>query len=377
METTLDAVVVYPDRALVARIGRQAVEAGRQELVVANLPVGLFPEWVRVRARGTAPVRLLGTEVGRTFHTDPVEEKPAEIVAEIEALEEQDAGLAQRQEAVGVRRTFLQRLVETGGEQIARGLALGRTGMEAGGALDEFVAGKLQELAAEVGEVRLERRALHKSLEAARARLKQFQHQRPTERTQVTILVQAQAACELEIELRYQVVGASWEPLYDLRFTEGSRGAQLELACLAELTQQTGEPWENVALTLSTARPALGAVLPELEPWYLHPPAPPMGGMAMRARMAAPAAAAAPPLDLLTQAGGSAEEAFGAEPTWEEAVHEEAVVETTGAAITFSVTGRTGIPDDGSPHKVALTASDLPARFDLITAPKLTPHAYR
>ncbi len=68
---------------------------------------------------------------------------------------------------------------------------------------------------------------------------------------------------------------------------------------------------------------------------------------------------------------------FASEEPVVEAVHVEAVVETSGAAITFVVSGRAGIPNDGSPHKVALAGWDLPARFDLVAAPKLAAHAFR
>ena len=40
--------------------------------------------------------------------------------------------------------------------------------------------------------------------------------------------------------------------------------------------QSTGERWEDVNLSLSTARPSLAAVLPELDPWYLNVYTPPV-----------------------------------------------------------------------------------------------------
>ena len=83
------------------------------------------------------------------------------------------------------------------------------------------------------------------------------------------------AAGELELELSYVVTGAGWQPLYDVR----SSDKDVEVTYLAQVAQNTGEDWPAVSLTLSTARPSLALVLPELDPWYLRPrqPLPPSG----------------------------------------------------------------------------------------------------
>jgi uncharacterized protein (TIGR02231 family) len=60
-----------------------------------------------------------------------------------------------------------------------------------------------------------------------------------------------------------------------------------------------------------------------------------------------------------------------------EAEEPEAEVTEGGAAVSFQVPGRTGIPDDGSPHKVTLGFHEFPARFDYVSAPKLVTQAYR
>ena len=67
------------------------------------------------------------------------------------------------------------------------------------------------------------------------------------------------------MELSYHVPGASWRPLYDLTLD----GEQLAVSYLAEVTQQTGEDWPAVELTLSTTRRGRHQTLPELEPWYI------------------------------------------------------------------------------------------------------------
>ena len=68
------------------------------------------------------------------------------------------------------------------------------------------------------------------------------------------------------VRLGYLVGSANWWPQYRLRSANGADNAPVRLEYLAALTQQTGESWSNVSVTLSTARPSLDAAPPELLP---------------------------------------------------------------------------------------------------------------
>ena len=69
----------------------------------------------------------------------------------------------------------------------------------------------------------------------------------------------------------YVVPGAGWRPAYDTRGDVAKK--EIELTYFGMVIQQTGEPWEDVELSLSTARPSLGASMPEIQPVFLSPAA--------------------------------------------------------------------------------------------------------
>jgi uncharacterized protein (TIGR02231 family) len=69
------------------------------------------------------------------------------------------------------------------------------------------------------------------------------------------------------VRLAYQVPGALWFPVYDIRAE--ADGRNLEIAYHAVVQQATGEDWTGVALTLSAARPAVRTGLPEVAPWFV------------------------------------------------------------------------------------------------------------
>lgn len=66
----------------------------------------------------------------------------------------------------------------------------------------------------------------------------------------------------LEIEFSYRVPHVRWWPSYTLRLDPDEARAQLSVDGL--VVQHSGEQWEEVALSLSTAEPTLDARLPEL-----------------------------------------------------------------------------------------------------------------
>jgi uncharacterized protein (TIGR02231 family) len=180
------------------------------------------------------------------------------------------------------------------------------------------------------------------------------------------------AAGDLAVELTYVVQPARWQPLYDLRLT----GADLDLTYLAEVAQSTGEDWAGVTLTLSTARPALALVIPELDPWYLAPR--PLakalaGGPGGMMRAAMPAAAMMPGI------AASVESAQTLDALPEESFLElpAASVSDSGAALTYQIPSRADVPSNGETRKVTVSSFELRPEFDNVTAPRREPVCYR
>ncbi len=70
-----------------------------------------------------------------------------------------------------------------------------------------------------------------------------------------------------QIDLSYLVGNVSWQPFYDIRIKDNKSNVQFFLK--ANITQSTGEDWNNVNLKLTTANPAEGGIKPELQTNWL------------------------------------------------------------------------------------------------------------
>ncbi len=388
LKAPIVAATVYPDRARVTRRITTSLEAGQHRLEVVDLPLTLTPESLRASGRGTARARILGLDVSCTFYTEPPARDVSELRKRLEELQDGDKALADRAETLTAQLNLAKGLSASAAEHLSKGIGLGRSQVDDLAGLVSFVTSQMDEAAQALREVNVQRRKLSREINKLQQELDQLKAAQPTERYAASVDVEVVEKGDLELEITYVVKGARWQPLYDLRLSEaGSDGEpELSLTYLGEVSQQTGENWEEVTLSLSTAKPALSAILPELKPWYVRPHAPPQPMLSMKRAASAGSgvglAAMAP--DMAALMGAEMEEAEGAvlrEPPAPPPVMEvEAVtaeVEDSGAAVTFKIGRPTSAPGDGSPCKTTVATLPLPPRLDYLTAPKLVSQTYR
>jgi len=271
VRSMLDQVTVYPDGATVTRIIEADLAAGDTTLVARDFPPGLDPSSLRVEGEGR--MRLL---IGSIDARPPRAERPPanpELENRIEALKDERGALDDKVAAATARKKFAERFADSapagiGDKGEARPLTEWRAAFAA---IAEEVA-SANEL---IREAKLRQRQIDRDL----ARLESERVANPPRKMEVRIDLAADAATPATLRVTYTVRGARWAPLYDARLDTGSRERKpaLELVRRAEIVQQSGEDWNDVALTVSTVRTAKGGGAPELRPLivrYLEPPRP-------------------------------------------------------------------------------------------------------
>ncbi|MDA0244010.1 MAG: mucoidy inhibitor MuiA family protein [Chloroflexi bacterium] len=369
----ISAVTVFPDRARVVRKGTAVLDqTGPQQLLFDNLPLTLDRESVRVAGQGTARVRIRSVDVAHRFY----EQTPAERVREIEeAIQVGQDELATLEGELAILNTHAK---HTAGlweatAAYAAGLSRGRSTVEQQGELVAFLLEQDEAIKTRQREIEQAKRPITRRLQKLLQELKQWQSARPQQRNQATVEIEVLSEGEFTAELTYMVNQAGWHPLYDVRLQPSDEPA-VELTYIAQITQSSGENWEDVKLTVSTARPALNQRLPDLHPHYLdvYVPRPQM----VRS-MAAPAPA--PAIRAKMAAPEVEEFAANAAPMMEMAVAEIATAEvsSTGTAVTFEVGGSADIPSDGSPHKTTIAQFRFKPNLDYIAIPQHTDSVYR
>ena len=381
LEAPIKEVTVYSDRALVTRRGGIQLEAGEHELRVNNLPQFLRDS-LRAAGRGTKGIHILNVDVSTAFLSRPPEAELVSLQDELERLVQKQQLLEARRNALNDRRQWLRALGEQS-RDFARGLAQGQMKPQDCADFFSFAANQALQDAEAAQGLEVEMKQVQQEIAAKKRELAQKQGDTLADRLSAVVTVALSEAGEFELELSYLVLGAAWHPQYDVRVQmsgEQSEG-DVELTYVGVVQQSTGERWENVGLSLSTARPSLAAVLPELDPLYLNvytPPIPrPMNVPAVpmrapRARIASTAAGDQQPM-AMANIMVSGEAAFDEEQEEQLALMPAdvatAAVEQTGTALIFRVGRSVDIPSDGSPHKTTIARDNLPCTFDYVSAP--------
>lgn len=217
----------------------------------------------------------------------------------------------------------------------------------------------------------------------------------------VTVLMSVRSPCTVELSVTYLVSGASWHSSYDIRVDEAKDGdgkdtKSLTLTYFGVVKQNTGEDWESVLLSLSTAVPARGGC-PPLPPtktvgWKVqYQPlqlasygARTRGSMPMQARgvpmqaMGRALSISARELDDGTDAQYSDDDEDG---RWDEdapagAVATAAVRDQATGSSSFAIERRSTVASDNNDHKSTITIVQLEASFRHFATPALEEVAY-
>lgn len=368
----IDRVTVYPDGAVVTRLGKADLLQGTSQIVLRGLPATIDPASIRVDGVGTGAFSIGAVDVRLV----PGETKPLDnaIETKLKALRDEKAVLDGQLSAIESKRETIERFAQTGPDKLGPdGKALPVADWPA---VFEAIGTALVKVQDELRGVR--NRATDIQNEIAALERARPQPGRPgAPKRDVAIAVEAPAPVSAELIVSYRVTGANWTPAYEARLSTGSTAAKPEIAFTrrAELRQRSGEDWTDVAVTLSTTRSAGGTRAPDLAPMqvmFFEPPS----IYEARARAAdqirreqtqrmAPAAAPAP------KAVSAAPE-----PAAEAATIATATIEASAYQASFQVPGRITVPQDGSSKAVVLSQSKANPALSARATPELEEKAY-
>lgn len=368
----ISAVTVYPDRAMTTRNATLSLKPGSYVIAFEGLPVLIQDDSVRVTGRGSAVVTILGLEVKRSFVEQVPEKRAKELEREILGLSRKVAGLDAKKAALIAQKSFIDSIKVAWGDRISKELAVGKpTSSELNEALS-FVGAGISRVEEQTHDLDEEKQQLRDRIDALRRQREEAIGSLRKEAKAVEVSLEVAQEGKLDLDLASVTPQASWEPSYDARLAPDGKSAELVFRALVR--QQTGEDWQDVSMSLSTARPALGGAPPVLHPWHVsfyRPPPPPMPSPAVIGF----AAEKARYLNA-TDRGHSAKYGKGSVTEETSATYMNAEISEEQHSVSFIIPRSVNIPSDGSQHGNIVAAENLPLTLEFLAVPKLSPHVY-
>lgn len=364
VESKIDSVTVFNDRALVIRKGEVSVSAGEHELVFSDLPIAILDNSLRAEGGGTAKAVITGLCIDKIFLEEPGLERIKELKEEIEAIKDEIKIIEGGQEAVMIEKDFLESLKVHASEKFSDELTREIPSPSEFSDFLKFLREKLDNTISEFQKLEIAKREKNKKLNSLEKQLAEIQNWQPDERKKVSVGIDVKSKGKLEVKLFYITYGATWLPSYSVRaFPE--RG-EVEITYLGIIRQKTGEEWQDVKLSLSTAKPAVYAKMPELSPWYLRKEE-------ARTRYKALGFGGREPARSMM--AEKKEVDFLAEEL-EEASVSVAEVQQKGTSVSYNIAKKENVPSDGNKYKTAISINTFPVQVSYITTPELSEYVY-
>lgn len=351
----MDHVTVFRDRALATRVRTETLRVGAQDLIFEGLPLGLQPDSLHGRVR-SGEGRIVGVELVSGAGEVEETERIASIRDQSLELTDELGEVRDRIESLLAQREYLRSTL-----LVDRGDGVSQPALDQIRGTLTYLGETEKEIATALRVEETRAKALDEDLSPLLIKL---DNPNATGMT-VKVELEVDEAGPLEVELRYQVFGASWTPSYNARLDAASD--QVELEYFGVVTQHTGEDWDDVELELSTANPSVSGALPELRPWFLGRDA---YGASTRV------------VDNIAGGRGHFETGTsspGAPPAPADALIASTMAADVGGsgAVVFAIQGRRSIAGDGSAQRLPVGTQTFAAKMELSTVPKAAPQVFR
>ena len=350
-------VKVFLSGAQVLRTGSSTIPAGTSVIEFTGLPQGLDPMSIQINGKGGFTIMSVEHRIDHL--TESPKKKEIETLQDrIKALEQEIAREKALQQVWEQEEQLLLKNTSIGGQQ--NGVTAAQLQ-----AVNDYVRERLK--AAKAGWLQQQTKLndLNEELNKLRQQMQVFHNEAPRPTSVVTVEVSSQAEVSASFTISYFVGNAGWQPAYDLRATDTAK--PIELLMKAQVTNNTGEDWNKVDLSLSSGNPTLGGSMPPLHPWTLYTYR--LQEMSVKR-----------PVRTQSDYPSAVAESAKGEAAGYEDMDAQAFVPTTvdqrTTTFEFKITTPFSIPSDGRPHMVGVKEHTVPATYQHYVTPKLDKDAF-
>ena len=349
VDSSINEVTVFPDSALVTRSSPIELTPGKHRIIFPDIVPEVDENSLRVTLSDPANARLLGAQLEKKILEEIPSERIKNLKDQLQDLEDKLRATEDRKALLKDQKKFLDSVNLFSGEQIPRDLVTRMPRTEDLENIMTFLGTRLKENYEGIQECDVMARELKNRIQTLKKELALISGPQQKMSRSITVDLETEEPLKSDILVSYQVKGATWRPIYDARanFEKG----EVEMVYYAIIRQTTGEDWDKVSLSISTAKPGIGGRMPYVEPWILRPFEPrPLRSAVMEK---------AAPMTLQTEAFRDEELEAGMESG-----KPLASVQEKGVALLYGIPGTTDIPSDGVDHKIPVASQVLEADYE-------------
>ena len=376
LESKITAVTIFTDRAQITRTANIVLAKGEQTVNFSDLPKSIEQKSIQVSGEGNAILNDI--KFKQVYYEEIQHEEIKVLFGKIEDINKEIKIISDTLTHAHKEKELV--------EKIAEKLTFTSEKEQTTPVLDpekwikmvEFYRNKYKKLDEEIRGGNEKMKNLNKKILKLNKEIKQLGANQGKTKNQVEVVLMNNSDKELKLTLTYIVYNATWYPVYDLRVSTEQQN--MNVAYNAMLEQNTGEDWENVKISLSTAQVQISGTQPELTAWYVDiykPVVESPVSYKRESRTRSPKKKMMKKMDEgldMNMMNAMMKSGKGTPPPLMK--KPQAKVKTGATSVVFNIAGTNTVKSDNNPHKVSILLQEFPSEFTYSTIPKLSQYAY-
>jgi hypothetical protein len=258
---------VFKDRAMVTRSADVNLKKGENQIIFSNLTTDIKDETVRISTEGNGEIKIIDVKVERKYTPDIRKEEVNDLQKKIDALNSEMQAATDQIAIYDSKKTFVESLKAEAVKYANQKILLNSNSTKEWGDLLKFIETNLGDIYKGIRIQSAKRSEIDAQIKALKLTMNKYEGSEPKNYKEIIVKLDAAQNNSAKVNASYIVNSASWYPIYDARVD--SKTKMVEFSFYGMIQQTTGEDWNDIKLTFSTADPLSVKNLPELEPWYL------------------------------------------------------------------------------------------------------------
>ncbi|MDG1331029.1 MAG: DUF4139 domain-containing protein [Crocinitomicaceae bacterium] len=259
IESNIDEVKLYLTAGQMVHKQRVKLMKGRNKLKFSGISAYADPQSIQFKGVGSYRLVSVSTEMD-FLAAEQFNPRISVLKDSLETLQDELQFTKDQMDAYQAEKGMMNTNRDLGGN--AQNLSVEQIKEAA-----TYFRQRTLEINQELSKLRKVERRYYSEIQDMRAQLVEMNYDENQRSNQVVVLLDLDAPGTMETELSYLVSDCGWSAMYDLSAADIS--GKINLKYKAQVYNNTGNDWSDIALTLSTADPQLSASHPRMSPWYL------------------------------------------------------------------------------------------------------------
>lgn len=259
IQTNVDSATVYTTGALVHRNANLSLKKGRNEIVFKDISASIDVKSVQFSSNGELELLSVTT---KSNYQKVLEDKEVKSIRDsIAIVENQIATLNNESNALTMELDLLKENLNIKGQNQTLSVEQIKN-------MSTYYRERTFEINERKSAITKEINEINKEKVRLNQELNELNYKEYAKNKEIVVLVESNNDQKFPVHIAYVVYQCGWAANYDLSAKDIKSGISLKYK--AKVFNNTGNPWDDISLKLSTANPQISASAPDLSPWYLN-----------------------------------------------------------------------------------------------------------